>query len=302
MRFRSNAGAACMIWAAYAVSPAQAQVTQTSPQPNSPSATESAPSGASSAAPFFAGGSPLAPGWSFNVAPYGWLASVKATINTPTRSGGVATTDVYVPFGDLIRDLRFVGMLAGEARYDRFSVVTDFMYMNLGIGLSAAHLSSVGPNNIPKSSQLNISTGLGTTVWTLAGGYTLSAGGWGNIDAIAGTRLLAVDATTSYTLDSSVQGLGKSGSLGVNVDKWDAIVGARGRIDIPNSSFFVPFYVDVGTGDLPLTWQAFTGVGYHTSLADYSIGYRYLAFEASGNSTVKNLAMGGVMMAASFHF
>ena len=264
--------------------------------------------------PLFVASSQLVPGWSFNLAPYGWMASVKSTINTPTRGGGVATTDVYVPFKDLIRNLRFVGMLAGEARYDRFSVVTDFMYMNLGVGMSAAHLSSVNPGSgritIPIQKQASVSTGLGTTVWTLAGGYTLAASGWGNIDAIAGARLLAVNVTTSYDLTADITvppanntiALARSGSLGVSVDKWDAIVGAKGRIDIPNSSFFVPFYFDVGTGDLPLTWQAFTGVGYHTSLADYSIGYRYLAFEASSNSTVKSLAMGGVMVAASFHF
>ena len=64
----------------------------------------------------------------------------------------------------------------------------------------------------------------------------------------------------------------------------------------------MPFYLDVGTGALPLTWQAFTGLAYHTSWGDYSLGYRYLDFENSGNKTVKNMAMGGAIVAASFHF
>jgi hypothetical protein len=37
-------------------------------------------------------------------------------------------------------------------------------------------------------------------------------------------------------------------------------------------------------------------------LADYSIGYRYLAFETNGSAPVKNLAMSGLMAIASFHF
>jgi hypothetical protein len=147
------------------------------------------------------------------------------------------------------------------------------------------------------------------TVWTLAGGYTLATGGWGNINAIAGARLLAIDVTTNYDLNADLYynnntnlALTKSGTLSASAADWDAIVGARGRIDIPNSSFYVPFYFDVGTGALPLTWQAYTGLGYHTAWADYSLGYRYLAYENNGNAHVKSLAMGGVMMAASFHF
>jgi hypothetical protein len=298
-----------MVCAAYAAIPVQAQVAQTPPQSGSSSATDSTSPGAPSAVPFFVSNSQLVPGWSFSLAPYGWLASVNARISARIPGGDVVTTDVHVPFEDLLRDLRFGVLLAGEARYDRFSILTDVMYLNLGLGLSAARLTSVtGPGeriNIPVGLQASASAGIGTTVWTLAGGYTLAAGEWGNIDAIAGARLLAVDFSTSYSLSLTapiIPGLSKSGSFGVNVADWDAIVGARGRFDIPNSNFFVPFYFDVGTGDLPLTWQAFTGLGYHTSWADYSLGYRYLDFQTSGSSPVKNLSMGGPMIAATFHF
>jgi hypothetical protein len=316
MHFPGRAAAAVwVVCAAYAAGPAQAQVTQAPPQSGSPPAAGSTPPGPPSApvVPLFIGSSALIPGWSFNLAPYGWVAGVNAKINTPTPGGGVATTDVSVPFSDLLHDLRFGVLLAGEARYDRFSVITDVMYLNLGMNLSAAHLSSVslGPSgriDIPVQLEASAGTGLGTTVWTLAGGYTLAAGGWGNVDAIAGTRLLAVDVTTNYDLNAAILlpnrtiALAKSGSLGVNVDDWDAIVGTTGRINIANSGFYVPYYLDVGTGELPLTWQAFTGLGYHTSWADYSIGYRYLAFEGGGSAAVKNLAMSGVMAVASFHF
>jgi hypothetical protein len=290
-----------MVCAAHATSPAQAQTAQTPPQ-----------SGQPSAAPLFVGGSPLVPGWSFTLAPYGWLSHVSDKIKTSTQGGGVATTDVNVPFGDLLRDLRFGVLLSGEARYDRFSVVTDFMYTNLGMNLSTTRLSTVNPGSgavdIPASLQTNNSASMATTVWTLAGGYTLAMGGWGNIDAIAGARLLAIDDTTNYDLNLNLftnngqLALAKSGSLSASVADWDAIVGARGRIDIPNSSFYVPFYFDVGTGELPLTWQAYTGLGYRTTWADYSLGYRYLAYENSGNAHVKSMSMGGVMMAANFHF
>jgi len=283
-----------MVCAAQATNPAQAQTTEPS------------------AAPLFVGGAPLVPGWSFTLAPYAWLSHVSDKIKTSTQGGGVATTDVNVPFGDLLRDLRFGVLLSGEARYDRFSVVTDFMYTNLGMNLSTTRLSSVNPGSgaadIPASLQTNISASMATTVWTLAGGYTLAMGGWGNIDAIAGARLLAIDDATNYDLNLDLftnngqVALAKSGSLSASVADWDAIVGARGRIEIPNSNFYAPFYFDVGTGELPLTWQAYTGLGYRTAWADYSLGYRYLAYENSGNAHVKSMSMGGVMLAANFHF
>ncbi len=305
------ATAVCVVCSAYAASPARAQATP--PQSGAPSAVSSTPPASPTVVPLFVGSSALIPGWSFNLAPYGWLAGVSSKINTPTPGGGVATTNVSVPFGEILDDLRFGVMLAGEARYDRFSVLTDVMYINLGMNLNAAHLSSVtlGPSgriDIPAELEASAGTGLGTTVWTLAGGYTLAAGRWGNVDAIAGTRLLAVDVTTNYTLNAALLlpnrtvALSRTGSLGVNVADWDGIVGTTGRINIPNTGFYVPYYLDVGTGDVPLTWQAFTGLGYHTSLADYSIGYRYLAFENNGSASVRSLAMSGVMVAASFHF
>jgi hypothetical protein len=295
MHFLAKAAVtAWMACAAYAAIPAQAQSVQTPPQSSSLSAV-----------PLFVANSQLVPGWSFSLAPYGWAGSVDAKINSRTLGGDTVTTDVHVPFDKLLEHLRFFTMVAGEARYDRFSILTDFMYMNLGVGVGGARIRTVtgpGGGSIPVGLEANASTGLATTIWTLAGGYTLAAGGWGHVDAIAGARLLAVDLSTSYNLQTAFGGLTKSGSFSTDADKWDGIVGATGRFDIPNSNFFVPVYLDVGTGDLRLTWQAFTGLGYHTSWADYSLGYRYLDFENSAGSRVQSLSIGGPMIAASFHF
>jgi len=302
----SVAVAICAATAGFAASPTQAQVAQAPLQSASPSSAASA-----SGVPFFASGSPLVPGWSFSLGSYAWLSSVSSTVDTRTSGGGRTETDVHVPFGDLVEHLRFVGMAAGEVRYDRFSILTDFMYLNLGMSQSAAHLGSFDPGSgsiqIPVALQTSASTGMGTTIWTLAGGYTVAAGPWGNIDVIAGTRLLAIDITTNYSLTADLGGSGgivlaKNGSLGVNAENWDAIGGVTGRFAIPNSNFFVPYYFDVGTGDLPLTWQAFTGLGYHAATADYLLGYRYLAFENNSGATVRKLEMGGLMAAATFHF
>jgi hypothetical protein len=280
-------------------------------QAQTPPAASSSASNASQP-PYFLG-APLVPGWSFTMTSYGWLASINSKINLPTPGGGTATTDVSVPFGDLLSYLRFGVMLAAEARYDRFSLLTDFMYMNVGMNSGAARLTSVTPGpggriNIPVGLEASAGTGLGATIWTLAGGYTVAEGPWGHLDVIAGTRFLGVDVISNYNLNAAILlpnrtiALARNGTLSTNVGNWDAIAGVTGRFEIPNSSFFVPYYFDVGTGDLPFTWEGFTGIGYHASWADLSLGYRYLDFQNRESARVENLAMGGVIFAASFRF
>jgi hypothetical protein len=76
-----------------------------------------------------------------------------------------------------------------------------------------------------------------------------------------------------------------------------------GRINIPNSKFYLPFYFDAGGGAIPLTWQAYSGVAYSAAnWADVSLGYRYLTFQANGNNGVQNLTLKGVILAANIRF
>jgi hypothetical protein len=261
--------------------------------------------------PYFAELTP-APGWSFEASPYGWLAGVRTTINSPTLGGGVATTEISIPFSDVLKDLRMAAMFAAEGRYDRFSLITDIMYINLGMNVGGARITSVNPGSgrivIPLELEASASTGIGTTIWTTAGGYTLAAGPWGNLDAIAGTRFLGVNAQTGYKLTAAIVApnrtiaLSRSGTLSVSGDYWDAIGGVTGRLAIPNTNYFIPYYFDVGTGELPLTWQAFVGVGYRASWADLSLGYRYLDFRNNGSAHVQDLQISGPILAATFRF
>jgi hypothetical protein len=263
--------------------------------------------------PYFLGG-PLVPGWSFSVTPYGWLTSVNTKVNTPIPGGGTATTDVSVPFSELLSDLRFGVMLAAEARYDRFFVLTDFIYANVGMNAGAAKLTSInlGPEgrvNIPVGLEANAGTGLGITIWTLGGGYTLLEGPWGHLDVFAGTRFLGIDVISNYNLNAAIFlprrtiPFARSGTLTADAGYWEGIGGVTGQFDFPNSNFFVPYYFDAGGGGMPLTWQAFAGIGYHAAgWADLSLGYRYLDFQNSSTAHVQNLALGGPIFVASFRF
>ena len=205
-------------------------------------------------------------------------------------------------------------MVGGEARYDRFTIMTDLVYANASITTSNSHFSSVnlgpGPIFIPRELQLSTGTRLATTVWSVAGGYTLLQGDWGNLDAVAGIRTLFMGATTNYTLAADILApdrtiaLSRSGSLNLGVTKVEGIGGVTGRINIPNSNFYLPFYLDAGGGSVPFTWQVYAGVAYKaTTWLDASVGYRYLAFNGGSKTAgVEKLSLGGVILAGNIHF
>jgi G3E family GTPase len=73
---------------------------------------------------------------------------------------------------------------------------------------SNSHLSRInlgpGPIDIPRSQQLSTGTRLATTIWSLAGGYTVLQGDWGNLDAVVGLRMLFLGSTTNYQLVNEI--------------------------------------------------------------------------------------------------
>src|SRR3954452_3762789 len=135
------------------------------------------------------------PAWSFNVTPYLWMAWLKVDLgyNLPRGLGGKLPTTLDVGPGEIYNNLRFGGTFAADARYGRFSVLTDFIYLNEGFDFNHSRLRSVdftgsAPQPIPRGSVIDTSSVSKTTIWTLAGGYTLLQGDWGYLDAIAGFR------------------------------------------------------------------------------------------------------------------
>jgi len=278
---------------------AQAQVALGVPAPGTAQATAQAPS--------------AQPAWSFEASPYFWLTNVNTKLNVPLPGGGTVNQDIYVGIGQLLPKLRFGFMGAAEAHYGDFLGFTDLFYVNIGMNDSASKLRSItGPGGvvtIPVGAQVSIGTGLGTTIWTLGGGYAFAKGAWGEADGIAGVRMLNVDTSTNYTLTAGIVGPGgivgltRTGALSLGATYWDGIVGVKGRFNIGQSNFYVPYYFDIGTGGAPLTWQAFGGVGYRTPWADVSLGWRYLDYQKSGSANgVTNLAFSGLIAGATFHF
>ena len=256
-----------------------------------------------------------ASGWTFNVAPYVWFASLNATANLnlpPATGGGTVTSTTSVGFGELLTHINFATMVAADAQYDRFSVLTDFLYMNLsGAPTQFKSVNFARHPNIPISGSRESSQGLNLSapIWTLAGGYTLLKGDWGNFDVIAGFRYLAINLGINYSLGLTITGpeggsekFGGVGGVSGSANIWNGIGGFRGRVRLGDTGLFIPYYFDGGSGGSKLTWQIASGIGYQTSWADLSLTYRYLSFQQSNGAKLEHLWIKGPMIMADFRF
>lgn len=133
--------------------------------------------------------------------PNAWAPTINGNLRYALRpgSGNAQSARVGIDTVNLIEDINVAGMVAAKARYERFSVMTDFIYLdmgNAGSRVDSADLLQIGRN--PVSTRLDAGTDSSAqgTLWTLAGGYTLAQGDWGNVDGFAGFRLFAFSANT----------------------------------------------------------------------------------------------------------
>jgi len=255
-----------------------------------------------------------AQGWTYAATPYLWMPSINASLGAKGPRGTVVNASTSAGFGAILSHLNFALMGGAAARYDRFSVMTDLVYVNVSLTTSNSHLSTFnpgpGPIYIPRSQQLDTGTRLTNTIWSLAGGYTLLQGDWGNLDGIAGMRLLSMNSTTNLGLRADIYlpnrtiGLSRNGSAKVNEVYVEGVGGITGRINFPNSKFYVPYYFDAGGGALPFTWQTYVALAYKmSSWSDVSAGYRYLRFENGNASTgLRDIAISGALIALNCHF
>jgi hypothetical protein len=82
---------------------------------------------------------------------------------------------------------------------------------------------------------------------------------------------------------------------------WDAVAGVRGRAKL-DGSWYLPFHLDVGTGESDLTWQAAGGVGYRFDWGDADLTYRYMAWDFGSDNALDDVSFSGPQLTASFRF
>jgi hypothetical protein len=240
--------------------------------------------------------------WRFSVAPYLWVPSIYATTTFTGPHGGLEslTTGTTVTGNDVLQALNMAAMLNGEVRKGEWSVFTDYIYLNLG-GARTNVKTVTGPAGNPLTTlDLGSSLGLKGSIWTLAGSYTAWHDRGSHLDVLAGFRYFGIDSTLTWNLGGALGILSNVGSVSKSFDKWDGIVGVKGQIKFGDSSWYMPYYVDVGSGSGNWTWQALVGVGYQFGWGDVALSLRSLSYDFNKNNTDTRFT--GPMLSATFAF
>lgn len=220
--------------------------------------------------------------WRFEVTPYLWAPAIKGTLGLDS---GLAKSADFTS-SDVVSNLKSGGMISAEAHQGRWGVMGDVVSATLQKTGAIPNTGDTVGDKI--TLQQTILTGLAT--------YTVANTKNAYVDALFGARAIYATATLN------VSGYGAASKTTSTVDP---IVGAKGRYRIADSTWYVPFYGDVGSGGgtTNLTWQAMAGVGKtFNQLVDASLTYRALYYDMKDGGVLQKTTMLGPQVAVTFKF
>lgn len=223
------------------------------------------------------------PQWSIDIAPYFWAAGMSGTV----ASFGAAPVDVDMNFSDIFGDLDFSIMAAGEARYGRFSLTMDLLYLKLSTSETTPRgilLSSVGLDSVM------------TEVSALAGYSVLDLPNV-RVDAVLGARLWSVDNALSFN-----GGLLDGRTFKDSATWVDAMGGLKGRVDL-SDRFYLTGTALAGGGGSNFGWDLMGGLGYQvTDRFSAVAGYRAMGVDYKDGPFEFDVTIKGPIIGASFKF
>lgn len=238
--------------------------------------------------------------WQFLAVVYAYLPQINGSA---TFASGTPS-DITIDPNQLIHGLNFAFMGAFEARKGPWGVFTDLIYVHASGSQSATRSLSIGGVSIPAGVTADAHLDVKSTIWTLAGEYRVVSAPQATLDLLIGTRALYLDQHLSWQFSSDVGpfvGPGRQGASEVNPNNWDGIVGAKGRLIFGDGhTWFMPYYLDVGTGASQLTWQGYGGVGYAFSWGEILGVWRYLDYHFSSHSST--IAFNGPAIGVDFRW
>jgi len=239
--------------------------------------------------------------WRFQGTLYVYVPSVGGQTTFPPDGGSSA---VSVDLGDIFK-LKFAFMGSLEARKGQWGAFTDAIYLNLGNSKQSSTAFSIG-GALPVGVAADVNLDLKGWLWTLAGTYRVVTRPDYALDMFAGVRVLDITQNVHWQLNGNIGAvpvLDRAGSRETSDQNWDAIIGVRGRWTLADGGrWFVPYYLDVGTGDSNLTTQAMAGVGYSYPWGDVVAAWRYIGYDMKSGKPIEKINFNGPAIAAVFRW
>jgi hypothetical protein len=225
---------------------------------------------------------PDADKWHFTLTPYIWLAGI--TGDVAARNLG---THVDASIFDDDVDLNFGFMATFEARKNKWLILNDLQFTNLGVDRSSPGPLFGGAEADFKTFILNPEVG-----------YRVASNSEGSsLDVTGGVRYWHLRTDLTFT-PGILAGRSVTESRG-----WvDAVGGVRGRAMI-TPKLFVLGRGDIGGGGSKFTYQLFGGGGFLvTDKVALVGGYRHLSVNYDKDGFLFDTALAGILFGASFRF
>lgn len=244
--------------------------------------------------------------WRFSVTPYIWAVGVSGTVGA---NNGISKTTNLDP-SDVISDIKGGAMIATEVHKGEWGFGLDFLNANLG-GQPSKTATGVLPNGVTVNADLSTKSNLKDTAITGALMHTLVSNQKLYLDALVGARYIST--TVSVKSNLNVSGTIDGNTVfrknivsypSMTTNTTDPIIGLKGRYRIADSTWYVPYYGDIGSGGgtSNLTWQALLGVGKAFDWGDLTLAYRALYYDMKSTGSLQKVTFQGVNLGATFHF
>jgi hypothetical protein len=242
--------------------------------------------------------------WQFTAIIYGYFPTIDGSLSFPAGPGSGESLNVDA--STILDHLKFTFMGTLDAHNGRWGMFTDVIYIDVGGNKSQTRDFSIGEVGLPASTTADLDFNLKATVWTLAGQYRVVSDPAWTVDLLAGARMLDVKPSLGWSIHGDlgpISAPGRSGSKDISDTVWDGIVGVKARYAFGDDRrWYMPVYLDVGTGDSQLTWQGAIGAGYRYNWGSLLALYRYLDWNAKSGKPIEDLSLSGPMIGVAFQW
>lgn len=222
--------------------------------------------------------------WNFSITPYLWGLGVTGSLSYNNVSKPVKAT-----LGDLLSDMKFIAMFTAEARTPQYGLYLDALYGDLGTSVAKV----VGRSDL----NANITSQL--SMITLAPNFRLYSSKSSHVDGLIGARYLGLNTKTTI----SDPALNVSTKFKVTENITTAVAGVKGRFNLGDSNYFVPFYIDAGGGQhSSFTSQAYLGIGRAYDWGDVSLVAKNVYYNFKVENANVDLNMLGAAVGVTFRF
>ncbi|HEV7491312.1 MAG TPA: hypothetical protein VGO25_10930 [Rhodanobacteraceae bacterium] len=232
---------------------------------------------------------------------YGWLPGVDGDLRFELPNGGRAETKSS---NNILDNLEGALMVQTVVRAGDWGFFGDLDWVKFGN--QKGRFTHIGGDVIGGDLNLDTRWNVKGGMLTLAALYTLGHGSWGSADALFGGRYLWIKGNLSWDFSGTGNDgfqIDNSGHIAQNSHVTDAVIGLRGRLNLGDGSWYVPYYFDVGAGSDSRTAQAVVGIGYGFDWGGLSFLWRHTAYSQSNDSDlIRRIAFDGPAFAATWSF